>query len=118
MASTWLTPAPHHRRLVAVAAVVAAMLAVASLVLMGSADPVLAQDDPTTTSLAPSGPDSPAGNILPRPNSGTAPDSPNDPGGWQQYMVFALIGLGLLAIVALATRESRRIRRAQGRYPA
>lgn len=86
------------------------------------AGPVAAQEtstteaDTTTTEIEVER-DSQFGNILPRPNSGQAPDSANDRGGWQQYMVFALIGVGLLAIVALATRQSRKIRRAQGRYP-
>jgi hypothetical protein len=53
---------------------------------------------------------SPVNNILPRPNSGQAPDSPNDPGGWQQYLVFGLILAGLVVIVLLVLRESRRAR--------
>ncbi len=90
------------------------LLALVAVAGLGST--AAAQDESTTTEVTTEGPSS-AGNILPRPDSGQAPDSANDPGGWQQYMVFALIGLGLLAIVVLATRDSRRIRRAQGRYP-
>jgi hypothetical protein len=71
---------------------------------------VEAQSGDTTTSIDAGDGPSPAGNIVPRPNSGQAPDSPNDPGGWQQYLVFALIFAGLGVIVVLAVRESRRAR--------
>ena len=98
----------------------AAALALVSMLVVAflAASPVGAQEnDPgTTTEVVTDGPSS-VGNILPRPNSGQAPESANDPGGWQQDMVFALIGLGQLVIVVLATRDSRRFRRAQGRYP-
>lgn len=72
-----------------------------------------AQQDEVTTTTASEG-DSSVGNILPRPNSGQAPDSPNDPGGWQQYLVFAVLFVGLAAIVLLVRRESRRARAARG----
>jgi hypothetical protein len=68
-----------------------------------------ARQSDTTIATADDGGSS-VGNILPRPNTGQTPDSPNDPGGWQQYLVFALIFAGLGAIVLLATRESRRAR--------
>jgi hypothetical protein len=70
-----------------------------------------AQDDTTTsTALVRSDAESPAGNILPRPNTGQAPDSPNDPGGWQQYVVFGTIVAGLGLITLLVIRESKRAR--------
>ena len=103
-----------------VLAAVAGAVAVVTLMLaatIGLAPTAYAQSDTPTTQAVSDG-DSPIGNILPRPNSGVAPNSANDPGGWQQYMVFALIGLGLVGIVALATRESRRIRRAQNTCPS
>lgn len=110
-------------RLAAVTACTVALLLALTVVTLQFVSPVGAQESDSTTGAEISttevtieGPSS-VGNILPRPNSGQAPDSANDPGGWQQYLVFALIGLGLLAIVVLATRDSRRIRRAQGRYP-
>jgi hypothetical protein len=77
-------------------------------------DRALAQSD-TTVDTRPVIDDgsSPAGNILPRPNTGQAPDSPNDPGGWQQYLVFGLILGGLALIAALVVRESRKARHAR-----
>lgn len=110
------TTPPAIRLLAAVGGAITLALVVLMSVV-GPASPANAQQETSTTAVTTDA-DSPIGNILPRPNSGNAPDSANDPGGWQQYMVFALIGLGLLGIVALATRESRRIRRAQGRYPS
>ena len=85
------------------AVVLAASLAVAS--------PVSAQSDPSPDpTLAPLESDLPLGDIIPRPNSGRAPDSPNDPGGWQQYMVLGLIVAGVALIIVLVARESRRSR--------
>lgn len=122
MATSRLAVATRVPRWLAVFGAVLALVCLAMGMALAPASPVAAQEtsttdsSTTTTELEVQG-DSQFGNILPRPNSGRAPDSPNDPGGWQQYMVFALIGLGLLAIVLLATRQSRKIRRAQGRYP-
>lgn len=71
---------------------------------VGAAD----EDEPATTTQQVADEDSPLGDIIPRPNSGRAPDSPNDPGGWQQYMVFGLIVGGMAAIVLLVRRSSKR----------
>lgn len=88
---------------------VATALLCAALVVGGllGSSPAAAQGDGTTTTAAGTDGQSPAGNILPRPDSGQAPDSPNDPGGWQQYLVFGAIFAGLGVIVALVVRESR-----------
>lgn len=98
------------RRLLASAAV--ALVAVLSL----SAAPVAAQSDsdPTAPTAPVSEEDSPLGDIVPRPNSGQAPDSPNDPGGWQQYLVFALIVGGMAAIALLVRRSSKKALAARG----
>jgi hypothetical protein len=90
----------------ATAAVAALMATVLAVPRAWSVDQVRQSD----TTVATSDEGSSVGNILPRPNTGQAPDSPNDPGGWQQYLVFALIFAGLGAIVLFATRESRRAR--------
>ncbi|MBK5224091.1 MAG: hypothetical protein JJE52_14700 [Acidimicrobiia bacterium] len=96
-----------------------AMLLVLLAAAILTAPLAAAQDDPgtdsdtTTTTMFRRDGDSPIGDILPEPNSGQAPDSPNDPGGWQQYLVFALIAGGLGAIVLLVRRESKRAKRPQ-----
>jgi hypothetical protein len=85
-------------------------LAVVVMSAAGTAAPLHAQAaDPTTTAVESDG-QSPAGNILPRPGSGQAPDSPNDPGGWMQYAVFGVILAGIAIIVLLVVRESRKAR--------
>ena len=48
--------------------------------------------------------------ILPRPNSGTAPQTPGDPGGWQQLMLLVLIVAALVVIFLLVRRQMRRAR--------
>jgi len=73
---------------------------------------VVGIDGATTTSLVPLDRDLPLGRIIPAPNSGRAPDSPNDPGGWQQLLVLGAIVGGMALIVGLVVREARRARRA------
>ena len=46
--------------------------------------------------------------ILPRPNSGSAPKSSNERGGWEQYAVMTAIVVALGTIVVLIRRESKR----------
>lgn len=97
-----------------VALLVASLVVVGASVVDGAITPSwsAAQSDSTVdTRPVVDDANSPEGNILPRPNSGRAPDSPNDPGGWQQYMVFGLIVAGLGAIAGLVVRESRSARR-------
>lgn len=48
--------------------------------------------------------------IIPQPGSGRAPDDAGDPGGALQVGLFALIVLGLAAIVAFIVRSGRRNR--------
>ncbi|MGY6502098.1 MAG: hypothetical protein ACXIVQ_14540 [Acidimicrobiales bacterium] len=101
----------HRRRpLAAPVAVAMVLLVVAMGLAVSGASQVTAQVDDTDTTVAPEESETqlPTGNILPRPNTGRAPDSPNDPGGWQQYMVFGLIFAGLGVIVALVVRDSRK----------
>lgn len=110
------------RRLTAPVAV-AASAVLALVIVLASMAPTSAQitdvdDATTTTTMVESDGPSPAGNILPRPDTGQAPDSPNDPGGWQQYLVFGLILAGIGLIVGMVIRESRRVRSRQATGPS
>ena len=98
-----------------VARLAAASLLATALLFTGTTAPPVAGQTETTVDTRPvvEDPNSPVGNILPRPNTGRAPDSPNDPGGWQQYLVFGLILGGLALIGSLVVRESRRARAAR-----
>lgn len=68
---------------------------------------------PTTTTTMPRPDGGVPGNIIPRPNSGTAPEDPGDRGGWEQWALLVAIVAALAAIVALVVGESRR-KRARG----
>ncbi len=77
----------------------ASMLAFAAIGTAGAA-----QDDPTPAPVTvEEDVDSPVGEIIPKPNSGTAPDDPGDRGGPLQLFVLALI----VAFVALAVARIR-----------
>lgn len=107
-----------HRPLVPWIALALGTLALAAGLTLAAPPAGAQSDDTTTTTVSPfDDPDAqlPTGNILPRPNSGQAPESAGDPGGWMQYMVFALIFAGLALIVVLVVRESRKARSAAGR---
>lgn len=56
-----------------------------------------AQADPERDGGTELRPDDPVGDIIPRPNTGRAPEDPGDRGGWLQLGLLALI----LAVVAL-----------------
>lgn len=56
-----------------------------------------------------------APSIIPQPNSGAEPETPGDPGGWQQTLVFAGILTAGAAVVTLAWRDARRRRAAPGK---
>lgn len=96
----------------ALAALVLAALLVGPLAPPSIALTGVATQDQTTTTMPPvrEG-DSPINDILPEPNSGTAPEKPSDRGGWQQIMVFGLLVGGMGVIVLLVRRESRAARR-------
>jgi hypothetical protein len=47
------------------------------------------------------------GNMLPGPEPGPKPDDPGDRGGWLQLTVLGLIVVAIVAIVLLVWRESR-----------
>lgn len=101
--------------LLAVAASLALLLLIAP---DSSAAPVQDGDsDQTGEELAPPEPAVESPDIIPEPNSGSPPDDPGDPGGWQQLSLLALIILAVTAILLLVRRESRRKQSAQ-RQPA
>ncbi len=104
------------RRSIVVALLVAFALVAMGPTPVGAADTeaiVATETDTTpTTQVETDGP-SPAGNILPRPGSGQAPESAGDPGGWLQYTVFGLIIGGVALIALLVARESKKARAAR-----
>ncbi len=72
----------------------------------------LAQDDSGDLEIGP--PDDPRITILPRPNSGSAPETPGDPGGWQQLTLLAIVVVALVLIFLLARRQARKARARSG----
>lgn len=60
------------------------------------------------------------GEIIPKPNSGRAPESPGDPGGWMQVTLFFAICTAIILIAVFVwwrSRQARRRREAEGRDP-
>lgn len=81
------------------------------------AGPAAAQDGTTTTLPVDN---RELGHIIPRPDSGKAPESPSDPGGWLQVSLFFLICAVVVAMVAFVwwrSRVARRRRAEAGRDP-
>lgn len=54
------------------------------------------------------------GGIIPRPDSGVEPEDAGDRGGALQTVLFVIVVGGVLAIVGLVVRESRRARAERG----
>ncbi len=54
------------------------------------------------------------GGIIPRPNSGAAPEDAGDRGGALQTVLFVAVLGGVVVIGALVVRESRRVRAERG----
>ena len=50
------------------------------------------------------------GDIIPKPNSGKAPETAGDPGGWLQVSLFFLICAAVVAIVFAVWWQSRKAR--------
>ena len=67
------------------------------------ADPptTLPADPPTTLPVAA---DDGAGGIIPKPNSGVAPQQPGDRGGWMQTLLFGLVLAGMATVVGVIAR--------------
>ncbi len=110
-----------HVLLAVVVAVVTSVLSVGHQPQQASAqeDPSpTASVVPETTSTLPSGGE--VGNIVPRPNSGQAPQDSGDPGGSRQVGLFfgLCVALALMAaFVWWRSREVRAKRAADGRDP-
>ena len=45
-----------------------------------------------------------AGGIIPKPNSGVAPQQPGDRGGWMQTLLFGLVLAGMATVVGVIAR--------------
>jgi hypothetical protein len=84
-------------------------VAAAPAVPAQAGDPASDPDGDATTDDEPV----PAGDIIPEPDSGRAPEDAGDRGGALQVTVFLAIVGGLATIVALGVRESRRARARQ-----
>lgn len=69
---------------------------------------------PTTLRELPEG----VGDIVQRPNSGVAPTSSNERGGWEQLMVFGLLFTAVGVVAAFAWRDMRRKKHRANRTPA
>lgn len=82
---------------------VPALLLLLTVVLTVAAPRVaLAQEDPR--------PDAPTQDIVPRPNSGEAPEEPGDRGGALQLLVAGLLVVAVGGAAAHLVRQSRRAR--------
>lgn len=78
----------------------ALLLALASLAVTA---PVAAQEGS-------GGRQDPGGHIIPRPNSGEAPEEAGDRGGALQLLVLGLVVVAVAGGIALVVRDSRRSR--------
>ena len=121
----------RHRLPIGAAAAVVLALAIMGATIMGATDvgvwsgpagaDVRSGMAPSTTSI-PRTPDTfpdqtvpkvSIPSIIPLPNSGVAPKSATDRGGWAQYAVLSGIVVALGVIFLLIVRESRTKKRAQ-----
>jgi hypothetical protein len=90
---------------------------VAALLLLGSAGAsaqagVSAQDGtPTTSTTSSTVAELPPAEMIPRPNSGHAPEDAGDRGGALQLLVFGLVVVAIGAGVTKVVLDSRRARR-------
>lgn len=95
-------------RLTAVRRILVVVLLVA---LLDLGEPAAAQDAPSSTGEVPTQ------EIVPRPNSGEAPDEAGDRGGALQLGLLALVVLAVALATANLVRQSRRARAAHSRLP-
>ena len=77
------------------------------LALALTAAPACAQEPGTTTTSLPQ---VPTQDIVPQPNSGTAPHEAGDRGGALQLAVLGLVVVAVGGVVAMVVRQSRRAR--------
>ena len=77
-------------------------------------------DSPSTTAPVTTGPvttlgEQPeGGGIIPRPDSGVEPEDAGDRGGALQTLLFVIVVGGVVLIIGLVVRESRRVRAERG----
>lgn len=90
------------------------LLAGALLVLALTMTAAGAQEPGVTTSL----PQVPNQEIVPQPNSGTAPGEAGDRGGALQLTVLGLVVVGVGGAVVVVVRQARRAREAAGGQPS
>ena len=79
--------------------------------VLALAGPVAAQEPNATTTIPP-GAEAP--NIIPKPNSGAAPQEAGDRGGALQLGVLALLLVAVGGVVLVLVRQSRRARAGGG----
>lgn len=80
------------------------LVTVVGLTLWWSALPVGAQGDPEPNPPTINAPDC-GGGIIPDPAEGCGPETPGDPGGWQQLTLLLVILVALVAIGLLVRRQ-------------
>ena len=115
-----VTAMVKHQRTVLVAAVVTLVML---LTLLGAV-PAQAEETQPTTMIETTGTtqaevaEGRAPSGLPRPNSGVAPASPTERGGWGQLSVFVGMLLAVATVVFLAWYQSRAARANRTKPPA
>lgn len=85
------------------------LVAIALTLVWMTAAPAWAQEDPEGPQIR--SPRCGAGNIIPDPRDGCAPETPGDPGGWQQLTLLAVILMALAVIALLVRRQVRQAAR-------
>jgi uncharacterized protein HemX len=88
------------------------LAALALVVLALTAPPAAAQDPGTTTTSLPQ---VPTQEIVPQPNTGTAPEDAGDRGGALQLTLLGLVVVAIGGAVVVVVRQSRRARQAADR---
>lgn len=68
----------------------------------------------TTAPVSTLGEQPEGGGIIPRPDSGVAPEDAGDRGGVLQTLLFVIVVGGVASIIGLVVRESRRARAERG----
>ena len=82
------------------------LIALVLLAVVLQVAPVAAQDDPTSTTLAPV----PDQDIVPAPNTGEEPDDAGDRGGALQLGLLALVVIAIGGAIVVVVRQSRQAR--------
>lgn len=115
MAAPTRPDADPRRSMFIGAAVLFAAVALGAVAVALFAGDAGSETSTTTTAvvLAPDGSPVPVyerPSSLPQPNSGRAPQDSGDPGGWEQGLIFGLLGGGMLVIGFAIFRGGKRTR--------